>query len=107
METLATLFIAVPLTLIPLLDRNSRMDMVDLYDAGQTALVENRYGGESELTALSDSVLTVRLTEVSTLQMRMLSDTLLSIEHTVTTADSIGHTSKKYYNRNFLEINCN
>lgn len=107
METLATLFIAVPLTLIPLLDHNSRMDMVDLYDAGQTALVENRYGGESELTALSDSVLTVRLTEVSTLQMRLLPDTLLSIEHTVTTADSISHISKKYYNRNFLEINCN
>ena len=97
--TLLSLFFSAPLSVIPLLDRGQRM--VDLYEAGQSSQVGNRYGGVSELSVLTDSLLEVRLTEVSSLELRLLPDTTLSIRHTVVTSDSVVHTQIRHFTPTF------
>ena len=99
--TLLSLFFSAPLSVIPLLDRGQRMDMVDLYEAGQSSQVGNRYGGVSELSVLTDSLLEIRLTEVSSLELRLLPDTTLSIRHTVVTSDSVVHTQIRHFTPTF------
>ena len=99
--SLVTLFFSAPLSVVPLLDSSARMDMVDLFEAGQPAQVGNRYGGVSELSVLTDSLLEIRLTEVSSLELRLLPDTTLSIRHTVVTSDSVVHTQIRHFTPTF------
>lgn len=82
--SLATLFVAAPIELFPLLDRNARLDLVDYYEAGQTARVENRLGGTTEMTALSDTLLALRMTEVTTVELRMANDSTIEFTHIYT-----------------------
>lgn len=102
--SLVTLFFSAPLSVVPLLDSSARMDMVDLFEAGQPAQVGNRYGGVSEMTVLTDSLILLRLTDVSTMELRLLPDTTLSVRHTVTTPDSVSHTRNIRYNRSFNPV---
>lgn len=82
--SLATLFVAAPMEIIPLLDRNARLDLVDYFEAGQTARVENRLGGNTEMTVLSDTLLALRMTEVSTIELRLTSDSTIELSHIYT-----------------------
>lgn len=67
-----SLFLLCPLTELPLLDRGARMDMLDYYEARMEARGTNRMGGISVLTEKTDSILTLRLTDISTWQMEIL-----------------------------------
>lgn len=100
--TLSALFIAAPLAVMPLLDKNARMDMVDLYEANITATVGNRYGGISELTMLSDTLIAVNLTESSTMEIRLTADSLIEVKHNV--AAKKVNTKVRYYDLNWSEI---
>lgn len=97
--TLASLFIAAPLSVMPLLDKNARMDMVDLYEANMTAQAGNRYGGISELTMLSDTLVALQLTECSTMEIRLTQDSLIEVKHNVA-AQHVNSTTK-YYDLNW------
>lgn len=101
---LITFFTLAPLTVIPMLDTNSRMDMIDLMDAGMPAIVGNRYGGESTLIESSDSLLGLELTDVSYLELTLLPDSTFCLEHHVTTSDSVVHSTRKYYTADYKEI---
>lgn len=77
--TLVALFTAAPLYIFPLLGSNARLDLVDYYEAGMAAKVENRLGGTSELTFVSDTLLTLRTTASTMVQLRMPNDTTITI----------------------------
>lgn len=93
---LATLFVSAPLSVVPLLDQSTRMDLLDLYEAGMKAQGGNRYGGVSELTALSDSFLCVRLTDVSSLEMHLLDDSIVEMKHRVKVPEREFTTTRLY-----------
>lgn len=46
---LDSLFVAAPSHVLPLLGLNERLNLLDLYDAGHTALADNRLGGTAQL----------------------------------------------------------
>ena len=98
---LTAFFIAAPLAIVPMLDRSARMDMIDLFEAGLPACVENRYGGTSRMTTLTDSVLTIELTAVSTLKLTLQSDSSFCLEHAVTTSDSITYRTSSTFSKDF------
>ncbi len=82
------LFVNAPQHILPLLDTNARMDMLDLYIYEMEADVENRYEGRSKLKFRSDSSLIVSLTDASTWELHLFprqSDTLLVCIHTIAT----------------------
>ncbi|MBR1794221.1 MAG: DUF3256 family protein [Bacteroidales bacterium] len=49
-----SLFVNAPQAVLPLLDRNARLNLLDFYHAGMAARAENRLGGEARLLELSD-----------------------------------------------------
>ena len=101
---LTAFFITAPLAIIPMLDRNARMDMIDLFDADLPACVENRYGGTSKMTELKDSVLIVELTTVSTLKLILQPDSTFCLEHAVHTSDSTTYRTDRTFTEKFQEL---
>lgn len=77
--TLATLFATAPMQVIPLLEPSSRLDLIDYYEAGMEAKVENRLEGTTTLTHLSDSLVTLQMTESTNMEMRLINDTTIQI----------------------------
>lgn len=100
---LDSLFVGAPPTVLPLLTRNMRLDLLDYQAYGQPAVVTNRFEGRSEMTVHSDTLIALRLTPVSTWRLRMLlpvsaaqCDTLLEVTHTVCRPDT--ESVKRLYN---------
>lgn len=86
-ESIDSLFIRVPDNLLPLLELNARLDLLDLYNCGMKAKAENAYKGTSYLTVKSKHFLHLQLTDISTWSLKRLAtegDTLFSCIHTLT-----------------------
>lgn len=80
------LFVQTPREVMPLLDMSARLDLLDLYNNGLAAKVENNCGGQSELLDKTPTSIRLRTTEVGEWQMHLLtspSDTLLLTLHTL------------------------
>lgn len=65
-------FINLPFPIIEILDRNSRMNMLDYYEADSIAPVRNGLGGYSVLEKVTPDYLKVRMTPVSTIAIKVL-----------------------------------
>ncbi len=77
-------FAQMPQAVLPILDRTARLDMIDLFNNGLLAKVENTYGGQSEMLRKTDEYIFIRCTDASTWQMRLLTlphDTLIVCIH--------------------------
>lgn len=86
--TAASAFTDAPRSVFPLLERNTRLDMVDYYNSGSETSSRNRLDGQSRITSLTDNRLTASLTESSGCELVLLpaqGDTLVALIHTVST----------------------
>ena len=86
-------FYAAPLAVLPLLNANARMDIVDLYRSKQPAVVENAMGGESRLRKIDNHHLAIQLTPVSRWEMQLLPDSSIEVRHTYMATDTVSSTS--------------
>lgn len=73
-------FKQMPDSLLPYLSENNRLDLIDFIDSKMKAEVKNRLGGTSEMTVLTDSTLSIRMSEALQIDMLLL--------RTVETADA-------------------
>lgn len=90
------LFASVPNEVLPLLDRTSRLDMLDLYNGKLEAKTENIYGGQSEMLLKTHDYMKLRVTDASFWQMKLLPaghDTLILCVHTVLEPEAISSIS--------------
>ncbi len=81
-------FVNAPRRIFPLIDRNTRLDMLDYFNSGLTTSSKNNLGGGSSVTALSDHQISIKLTDASTVDLVLLpagTDTLLAVISTVNT----------------------
>lgn len=101
---LFSLFVAAPVSVVPLLDRSSRLDLIDLHEAGMEAKAGNKFGGISYLTHANDTMLSVKMTEASTMEMTLTTDSMIVVRHTVKLPDS-EHTTTHIYDQNWNKIN--
>ena len=73
MSYLESIFYAVPLSLLPLLNTTARMDLIDFYKEQQSAAVVNSIGGETTLESLEEKCITLRYTPASNMENGALS----------------------------------
>ncbi len=71
-QDMKTLFIAMPDQYIPQLETAWRKDLVDLYESGKEARLQNTMTGYSQLSKLTPDYLLLKVTERSTVEMKML-----------------------------------
>lgn len=94
--TLATLFAAAPMQVIPLLNKSSRLDLVDYYEAGMEAKVENRLKGTTSLTHLSDTLIVLQMTPATSMEIRLQNDSTIEITNLYHLPDSEMKSIKRY-----------
>ena len=86
-QKIDTIFAHVPHDVLPLLDNTSRLDMLDLYNNNMSAVAESIYGGQSIMEKKTNDYISIKLTDVSHWQMKVLPmahDTLYACVHSVT-----------------------
>jgi hypothetical protein len=72
---MADYFRKIPAALVPTLSENNRLDMLDFMASKMKAEVKNRLGGTSEMTSLTDSTLTIRMSNALQVDMLLLKTT--------------------------------
>lgn len=81
-------FTKAPAAVFPLLDRNTRLDMIDYFNSGSATASKNAMKGSSRLTALTPMSLTASLTGSSSCQLALLpfkGDSAIMVIETVLT----------------------
>jgi len=71
-QDMATFFINMPDSYLPQLEDAWRKDLVDLYQSGKPAVLENTMTGSSTLQKLTSDYLLLQTTERSTMEIRFL-----------------------------------
>ena len=64
---------SMPDSITPLLEKNTKLNLIDYIDAGQKAEEKNRLGGKSGLVVLTDTRALIQMTEASTMDIKLLS----------------------------------
>ena len=65
-------FRQMPDSLMPYLTQNNRLDFIDFIDSDMKAEVTNMMGGVSEMTALTDDCLSIRMSDALRVDMLLL-----------------------------------
>jgi hypothetical protein len=71
-QTLKDVFKQMPDSLMPYLSANNRLDFIDFMDSNMKAEVTNLTGGTSEMTALTDDSLSIRMSDALRVDMLLL-----------------------------------
>ena len=85
-QEMRTIFLEAPDSVLPLLSKSYRADMVDYVDAGMTARVTNSLDGGSTLEELAADYMRLAVTASSTMQLKLLplqGDTVICIVKSV------------------------
>ena len=98
-------FRQMPDSILPYLTANNRLDMLDFMDSHMKARVQNKFDGYSEMLSLADDSLTIQMSAVMRLTLRMVTSAdevdgsrqLISLERTIsqTSADTDGKMQPK------------
>lgn len=83
-----TLFYSVPLAILPLLNAEARMDLLDLHKSQHKAVVNNSLGGETSLEKLDENGLTLRYTSASLWRMELQKDSTIKVTRTFFAKDT-------------------
>ena len=67
-----TVFVNIPDSLCPLLTSVNRADCIDFIESKMKAQVTNRFGGKSEMTELSPDYISLKMSDASSWQMKLL-----------------------------------
>ena len=70
-QSMRTLFVEMPDSIMPLLTKNNREDCVDFIDAGMQARVTNRLDSKSELLKFTPDYLLLKTSSSGSMQMKM------------------------------------
>ena len=70
--SLSDVFKQMPDSLMPYLSVNNRLDFIDFMDSNMKAEVTNQTGGTSEMTALTDDSLSIRMSDALRVDMLLL-----------------------------------
>ena len=70
--TASEAFSKAPRKVIPLLDENARLDMIDYFNSNMNNPTNNSYGGKSRILSMTPQDLTAQLTDASRCQLSVL-----------------------------------
>ncbi|MCQ2077961.1 MAG: DUF3256 family protein [Bacteroidaceae bacterium] len=94
-----TLLRKMPDTVLPLLTHNNMLDFIDFKANNMRAEVTNKMKGKSEMTELTDSTCHIKLTEHSTVVIKLVQgdDEPCIIVSTTYKTDSVTSQSETYF----------
>ena len=94
------LFVEMPDSIMPLLVKNNRLDMLDYMDIGMSAKVKNKLGGESEMTLLKDDMISISMTDVTEYDIKLFygKDSLVTIAVIETVKGGYSDSNISFYN---------
>lgn len=75
-------FAQAPDSIFPLLTKNNKLDCIDFIENKMRARVKNRFDTYSELTVLTDNYLRLKVSEKSSVEMKLVNDSLLCMVKT-------------------------
>lgn len=84
----ADFFVQAPPSAVPMLAKNTRLDMLDYFNSGMATPSANSLGGRSRVLALGDTAITVEMSRDSRLQLVVIpqkADTTIAVIETVLT----------------------
>ncbi|MDE5649525.1 MAG: DUF3256 family protein [Duncaniella sp.] len=94
----AAAFASAPRTVFPLLDTNTRLDMIDYFRSGMSTPSQNALEGKSQITELEPGYLSVKMTDSSTAQLVLLDDGKQGVVAVINTVATPGlDSSMKFY----------
>ena len=71
-QTIADAWVNMPAHIMPLIGKNARLDMIDLYKAGMSAKIPTFTGDTVHLSALGNTYLNLRTSKASTIQLKQI-----------------------------------
>lgn len=92
--TASTAFTSAPHSVLPMLDNNTRLDMLDYFNNGLSTSSVNSMNGHSRITALTDQAMTIAMTEATTYQIAVLPSGNTSLIALITTVATPAPDSK-------------
>mgnify|MGYP006050340457 FL=1 len=101
------LFVEMPDSIMPLLVKNNRLDMLDYMDIGMSAKVKNKLGGESEMTLLKDDMISISMTDVAEYDIKLFygKDSLVTIAVIETVKGGYSDSNISFYNTKWEKLN--
>lgn len=101
------LFVEMPDSIMPLLVKNNRLDMLDYMDIGMPAKVKNKLGGESEMTLLKDDMISISMTDVTEYDIKLFygKDSLVTIAVIETVKGGYSDSNISFYNTKWEKLN--
>ena len=106
--TAAGAFTDAPASIFPLLDRNTRLDMIDYFNSGSATASQNAMQGKSRVTAMTPDDIRIAMTDASSYQISILpagNDSIIAVIQTVATPAHDSHIS--FYSRSWQELKGN
>lgn len=98
-------FIAAPRTVLPLLNDNARLDMLDYYDAGLKNDTQNLFAGGSRILSLDPERIVVNMTDASTLEIDVLPGGNQNIYAVISTVRTPAENSViSFYDSNWQQL---
>ncbi len=100
-------FLSLPENVLPLLPVNTRMDMIDYIHADTVRMVRNKLGGQSALLRLTPDYLKARITDVSTLEIKIIGEGkkgVAIVNYVIATPDMAGDSELFIYNRDMKPL---
>ena len=70
-QNIDSVFVYTPAEILPLLDRDARLDLVDYANAGMEGQAENCMGGTTRLLQKNDTLISLQLTPASQWELRI------------------------------------
>ena len=92
--TASEAFVNAPSVVFPLLERNTRLDMIDYFNSGSSTPSNNSMQGASRVTALNDNEMKIEMTDASDYQIVILpagADSVIAVIQTVATPAHDSH----------------
>lgn len=104
-------FEGLGIDVVELLDKDTRAIMLQLYDQDSIASMPNSVGGVAKLTKVTPDFLEVELTDVSSLQLKVLKtssgDSILMTLYTIGAAGDTRETEVRFFDANLKELDRN
>ena len=105
--TASSAFTAAPRSVFPMLDNNTRLDMVDYFNSGMSTPSNNLLDGQSKVTAITPTVLTAKIAETSEATVVVLNpDSSSPVIMLIQTVATPGLDSKiSFYTQDWTPLN--
>ncbi len=104
-RTAAQVFTEAPMSVLPLLRQNTRLDMLDYYNHSMANLSPNNLGGEARITECSDSRIELAVSRDATVELALVpvkGDTIVALIETVLTP--VADSSIKLYSSDWQPL---